>query len=333
MRKKTPVGEVAIISENLLKDKIYTIRGVKIMLDADLAEIYGYETRFFNRQVKNNRDRFDDDFVFQLTEKEFSGLMCKNCTSNISRPGRGGTRKLPYAFTEQGIYMLMTVLNGDLAIRQSKALIRLFKEMKDYIIAENQQLIGSDGVAMLGAQTAQNTRDIARLTSEVQGNTLKLEQVMGYFADPSTYRHFLFWDGQKFEADIAFAQIYNMAQKTIYVVDDFVGVKTLDLQRGVTPNLEITIFSDQKGGRVITERMVEDFRAARPDLKIAVRPNGGIFHDRYVFLDYKSSTEKFFHCGTSSKDAGSKVTTVMQIFDKDGYYPLIERVLNMTPRV
>lgn len=144
----------------------------------------------------------------------------------------------------------MTVLKGDLAIRQSKALIRLFKEMKDYIIAENQQLIGSDGVAMLGAQTAQNTRDIARLTSEVQGNTLKLEQVMGYFADPSTYRHFLFWDGQKFEADIAFAQIYNMAQKTIYVVDDFVGgVKTLDLQRGIAPNLEITIFSDQKGGR------------------------------------------------------------------------------------
>ncbi len=99
---------------------------------ADLAEIYGYETRFFNRQVKNNKECFDEDFIFQLTADEFSSLMCKNCTSKETRPGRGGACKLPYAFTEQGIYMLMTVLKGDLAIRQSMALIRLFKDMKDY---------------------------------------------------------------------------------------------------------------------------------------------------------------------------------------------------------
>ncbi|MBR2075613.1 MAG: ORF6N domain-containing protein [Fibrobacter sp.] len=81
------------------------------MLDADLAEIYGYGTRFFNRQVKNNIDRFAEDFRFQLNEDEMQNLMCKKCTSSW-----GGTRKLPYAFTEQGIYMLMTVLKGDLAV-------------------------------------------------------------------------------------------------------------------------------------------------------------------------------------------------------------------------
>ena len=131
-------SEFPLIDETLLKSRIYTIRGVKVMLDADLAEIYGYETRFFNRQVKNNIDRFAEDFRFQLSENEMQNLMCKKCTSSW-----GGTRKLPYAFTEQGIYMLMTVLKGDLAIRQSMALIRLFKQMKDCIV-ENQQLIGVD---------------------------------------------------------------------------------------------------------------------------------------------------------------------------------------------
>jgi len=105
----------SLIDENFLKSRIYTIRGVKVMLDADLAEIYGYETRFFNRQVKNNIERFAEDFRFQLTEKELQNLMCKKCTSSW-----GGVRKLPYAFTEQGIYMLMTVLKGDLATRQFK---------------------------------------------------------------------------------------------------------------------------------------------------------------------------------------------------------------------
>lgn len=117
--------DVALIDEGLLKSKIYTIRGVKVMLDADLAEIYGYETRFFNLQVKNNLEKFDEDFRFQLREGEFKRLMLKNSTS---KQGRGGTRKLPYAFTEQGVYMLMTVLKGDVATQQSKALIRLFKK-------------------------------------------------------------------------------------------------------------------------------------------------------------------------------------------------------------
>lgn len=120
---------MATVTEDFLKDKIHVIRGVQVILDCDLAEIYGYETRYFNRQVNNNLSRFDNDFRFQLSESEFSNLMCKNYTSRW-----GGTRKLPYAFTEQGIYMLMTVLKGDLAVQQSKALIRLFKQMKRYII-------------------------------------------------------------------------------------------------------------------------------------------------------------------------------------------------------
>ena len=122
--------EILIHDENDLRTKIHTIRGVQVMLDFDLAEIYGYETRSFNKQVTNNIERFDEDFRFQLTKEEFDDLilMCKIYTSSW-----GGTRKLPYAFTEQGIYMLMTVLRGELAVKQRKALVRIFKQMKEFI--------------------------------------------------------------------------------------------------------------------------------------------------------------------------------------------------------
>ena len=124
------------LNNETIESMIYVIRGEKVMLDFELAKIYGYETRTFNQQVKNNINKFDEDFRFQLSKNEWDEiLMSKKLISSW-----GGSRKLPYAFTEQGIYMLMTVLKGDLATRQSKALIRAFKQMKDYII-ENKDIL------------------------------------------------------------------------------------------------------------------------------------------------------------------------------------------------
>ncbi len=138
----------------LLKMNFCVIRGVKVMLDADLAEIYGYEMRAFNQQVKLNIDKFDDDFRFQLTDDEFKRLMSKNLTS---KTGRGGTRKLPFVFTEQGIYMLMTVLRGGLATLQSKAIIRLFKDMKerqDGTFVPGKRVLHTNFIAHLGIDFA-----------------------------------------------------------------------------------------------------------------------------------------------------------------------------------
>ena len=96
--------EIILINEETIQSKIYIVRGQKVMLDFELAEIYGYTTKRFNEQVKNNIERFDEDFRFQLLKEEFDNLRSKKSTSSW-----GGTRYLPYAFTEQGIYMLMTV--------------------------------------------------------------------------------------------------------------------------------------------------------------------------------------------------------------------------------
>ncbi len=149
--------EISIISAEQMENLIYTIRGQKVMLDVDLAKIYGYETKNFNRQVKNNIEKFPSDFMFQLTKEE--SLRCKNFTLNSNGDMRGQHIKyLPYAFTEQGIYMLMTVLKGELAIKQSKALIRLFKGMKDYI--STNVLISTDDFLRLSIQTNENTAAI-----------------------------------------------------------------------------------------------------------------------------------------------------------------------------
>ena len=316
------------------------------MLDADLAEIYGYSTKAFNQQVKNNIERFAEDFRFQLSKKEVEELRsknltaitgvndaeilrCKNCTANISTMSRSN----PYVFTEQGIYMLMTVLKGDLAVQQSMALIRLFKQMKDYIAAENAPDV-SAGMVALATQTSQNTRDIAEiatdvrtLSSKVERNESFLQKVMANFIDPSTFKHFLILNGQRLEADVAYTQIYGMAKKSVLIVDDYLDVKTLDLLRCVAKGVSVQIFSEQHGRTRLTESMLADFRAARPDVELDdVRATGNAFHDRYIYLDFGTDSEKLFHCGASSKDAGNKITTIMQLEDIAGYRALFERL-------
>ena len=302
--------EFSLIDEAFLKSRIHTIRGFKVMLDADLAEIYGYETKAFNRQVKNNIEKFDGDFRLQLTKEEYNEILrCKNCTLEQGKY----SKFLPFAFTEQGIYMLMTVLKGERAVAQSKALIRLFKQMKDYIVAENQQLLGNVGIPEIAMQTAQNAKvlaehsiDIKTLSGEVRNIheylgkvDLSLQKVMENFIDPTTYKHFLILDGQRLDADVAYTQIYGMAKKSITIIDDYVGVKTLDLLSGIARGVSVMIYSDENGYESLTEQIKKDFLKARPDVKFDNKKTKEKFHDRYIFLDYGLRGEKLFHCGAS----------------------------------
>ena len=222
--------EIVVINEDTIKNRIYYIRNQKVMLDFELAEIYGYSTKRFNEQVKRNNEKFDDDFMFQLTDEEVSELSrSQNATLNRGE-GRGSNIKYnPYAFTEQGIYMLMTVLRGELAVRQSKALIRMFKQMKDFII-ENQDFISSKELVQIAIQTNRNTNDIAEIKSQMATKE-DLKKVMDNFIDPETYKHFLLMNGDKIEADVAHTKIYKSAKKSIYVIDNYIGLKTLELLR------------------------------------------------------------------------------------------------------
>ena len=322
--------EIVVIDETTIKSKIYYIRNQKVMLDFELAEIYGYETRAFNQQVKRNNEKFDDDFMFQLTDEEVYELSRSQNVTLKRGTGRGSNIKYnPYAFTEQGIYMLMTVLRGELAVKQSKALIRMFKQMKDFII-ENQDFIGSKELVQIAIQTNQNTKDIAEIKSQMATKE-DLKKVMDNFIDPETYKHFLLMNGDKIEADVAYTKIYKSAKKSIYVIDNYIGLKTLELLRAARDKTQIVVFSDNvKNKDMLTKNILDDFRKDYPNIDLKLKIAGKKYHDRYIAIDYGTENEAFYLCGASSKDAGNKISSITKIEEssKDMYHDMFSKMLN-----
>ena len=320
-----------VIDKNTIKEKVFNIRHQKVMLDFELAEIYGYSTKRFNEQVKNNADKFDEDFMFQLSKDEWGILRSKNSTSN-SEQGSGGRRYLPYAFTEQGIYMLMTVLKGELATKQSKALIRMFKQMKDFLV-ENSEFIDAKAFIQVAAQTTQNTRDIATLNNKISTLASKedFKKVMDNFIDPNSYKHFLLMNGEKIEADLAYTTVYKSAKKSIYLIDNYIGLKTLELLRAAKDNVEITVFSENlKNKDMLTRSILNDFKQDYPNIQLKIKNAGTMYHDRYLAIDYGTNHEAFYFCGASSKDAGNKISTISKIEEslRDMYHDLFKGMLN-----
>jgi DNA-binding PadR family transcriptional regulator len=130
------MDNMELLTEEKVISKIYLIRDRKVMLDRDLAEMYGVETRVLNQSVKRNSKRFPEDFMFQLTEEESENLISQIVISN-----HGGLRKLPYAFTEQGVAMLSSVLHSDTAIEVNISIIRIFTKMREMLFASKDILI------------------------------------------------------------------------------------------------------------------------------------------------------------------------------------------------
>lgn len=327
--------ELVLIDEEMLRNKIYMVRGQKVMLDFELANIYGYSTTKFNQQVKNNIEKFDEDFMFQLTKEEFENLMSKNSTSSW-----GGRRKLPYAFTEQGIYMLMTVLRGELATKQSKALIRTFKKMKDCIMS-NQNLIGQREYLILSMQMSENMLNTWELRSDLtdvqqrMANVIdklgdyvthsELSEIMPSFEEDEDKRGYLLLNGKPFWGDIVYDEIYSRARNSIYIVDNYIGLRTLEKLINIPKGVTISIFSDNLGK--MCKNTYLNFCKEYPNISVKLYKSGGIFHDRYIILDYDTADEKIFLCGGSSKDAGGKVTAILEDKDRNKYQSLIKEML------
>jgi len=145
----------ALVVEQKILNRIYAFREQRVMLDEDLAEMYGVETRRLNEQVKRNIKRFPKDFMFVLTQKEFENLKSQNATSSW-----GGRRKLPNAFTEQGVAMLSSVLNSDVAIEVNIRIIRVFTRIREYALTHKEILL-----------------QLAKLEKEVKGNSKDIENI------------------------------------------------------------------------------------------------------------------------------------------------------------
>ena len=343
--------EIAIIDERTIRDKIYEVRGVKVMLDFELAEIYGYTTKAFNQQVKNNIAKFDEDFRFQLTKEEFEILRSKILTSSW-----GGTRYLPWCFTESGIYMLMTVLKGDLATQQSKALIRTFRAMKDYIV-ENQNLVSQRDLLRISMQTSENTETIRNVQNiimdqqklllehddkladvlEQLNDTVKSSEISPFlldFSKPEDQREYLLMNGQPAKADETYIDIYSKAKQTVYIVDDYINIKTLRLLQNVKSGVAVTVFSDNHYN-LLHASDYADFQIEFPGIPVTFQTSAGMMHDRFIVLDYGTSDERIFHCGSSSKDAGVHRTTAISEFAsadvRTGMHTVIDKLRGNPP--
>ena len=277
-------NEIIILDENDLKNKIYTIRGVQVMLDSDLAEIYGYETKRFNEQVKNNIERFDEDFRFQLTQDEVDVLRSKFSTTNISTM----SRSLPYAFTEQGIYMLMTVLKGELAVKQSKTLIRLFKQMKDFVLTNSQLFAEIDSIKKHLIESdlhyKENDKRIDELFTLM--DKYKIEEKQG-----------IFFQGQIFDAYAKFESFIQSAKKEIVLIDSYVDLTVLERLAKKQKGVNILLYTDSK--TKITNLDVQKFNAQYPTLTLNFTSK---MHDRFLIID----NSVLYHIGASLKDLAKK---------------------------
>lgn len=233
--------------------------------------------------------------------------------------------------------MLMTVLKGELATKQSKALIRTFKKMKDYII-QNQPLLSHRDILQLSLQTSQNSCDIftikeamAMLDEKVVSiaNSMsamvkqsEIGSVMMNFTGNEEASSWVILNGQFVESDMAYKQIYSHAQSSIQIIDNYIGLKTLVLLKDVSYAIKITIYSDNIGGRLHSTEYA-DFKKQYPQVDVGLKSSGGVFHDRYIVLDFGTPTEVIFHCGASSKDGGNRVMSIEKVNDINAYRSLI----------
>ena len=341
-------SEIAIIDERTIRDKIYVVRGVQVMLDFELAEIYGYTTSAFNRQVKNNAAKFEGEgFMFKLTREEAEELSrCNNYISIQTKGVKGGRAYLPHAFTEQGVYMLMTVLRGDLATRQSRALIMAFKAMKDQIV-QGQGFVTQRDYLRLSIQTMENTEALRNVQSmlsdqksllenqqrqlldeddkiagliERMNDTVRksdLSPVLLQFNSPDEPQEYLLLNGQPAKADVTYMNIYAQAKHTVYIVDNYINIKTLRQLQSVKAGVSAIVFSDNLRNNLHLSDH-QDFQVEFPSIPIVFQKTGGIMHDRFIVLDYNTPEERMFHCGASAKDAAVKLTTaIMEITSVD----------------
>ena len=330
-------GTKELITTDDIRSKVYIIRGQQVMLDKDLAELYGYEVKRLNEQVKRNISRFSEDFMFQLNKEEIPEKFSKSQIATLNeKSNRQGSniKKMPFAFTEQGIYMLATVLRGELAKQQSIFIMRTFREMRHYI-KQNQQFVTRSEMELLASKVTEISVQTAGLIDKqkqtdqnvdlIQKN---VEQLSENFISEKDVKNFVIYKGQKLEADIAYIGIYQQAKKSIYVVDDYMNAKSLQHLSQKADGVEVILFTENgKGGRgFLTNSLVTDFQNEYPPIRIKPNPD---CHDRLIVLDYCEETERVYHCGESSKDAGKKLCAINQITETAIIHPVIDRLLSL----
>ena len=325
-----------------IKGMIYRIRGQQVMLDLDLAKLYGYSVKRLNEQVKRNIDRFPEDFMFQLTLTEIPEyLKSQFATLNKNKNKRGlHIKKMPYVFTEQGVNQLSAVLKGPIAVRQSILIMRTFVKMRHFLM-ENRQLLGNEDVLKIMHLLMEDTARMKDKISDVKKDVNSIKQnvptkkemqntinkILDSFIPKESIKQFVFKDNQPFEANEAYITLYKQAKNSIYVIDDYINCHTLSLLSAKKDSVNVIIFSDNKGrgGGKLNALEFDNFNKEYPSLFI--KKNNNKCHDRFIIIDYNTNTEKIYHCGASSKDAGKKICCISLFSTSNSIHLIIDDLL------
>ena len=277
-----------------IENLIHIVRGQQVMLDSDLARLYGVETKYLKRAVKANIKRFPPDFMFELNHSEFDSLRCKNCTSN-EKSQRGGTRYMPFAFTEQGVAMLSGVLKSDIAIEVNIRIMRAFIAIRSFLFSnahmfqrletvEHHQLLMQDHLS-------EHDRKFDEILTRLEDKVV--EPIEGFF-----------FDGQIFDAYTLISDLVRKASDRIILIDNFVDdrvLKTLDKrQDGVTA----LIYTNPKKSQIDLD--IKKHNAQYPEIKLRHCSN---VHDRFLIVD-----DTVYFIGGSIKDLGKKIVAFSQMY-------------------
>ena len=312
------------IDKNKVKTQIYEIRGMRVMLDKDIAAYFGVDTGAMNRAMKRNIKRFPEEFCFQITRDEYHEIL--RCQTGILELEQGKYSKyLPYVYTEHGVSMLTSVLHTDRAIEAGIIIVKVFVEVAHYI-RQNTPLIPYEELKLLQHKQEQ----ISERVQNVEANMVskdELSDFMKLFDTGIDSEEILILDGEPFKADLAYQKIYEKAEKSVIVIDDYIGLKTLHHLAHTKNGVQITIISDNKGKTPLKLSEYNDFQSEYPDVKIKFIASSNRIHDRYIAVDFGRKTEKLYHCGASSKDAGRRITTITEIKGVADYKTTLESLL------
>ena len=272
------------ITTKEIESRILTIRNQQVMIDRDIAELYGVETRRLNEQVKRNSERFPEEFCFQLTKEETESISSKSqiATLNVSGNLRGSNiKKMPFAFTEQGVAMLSTVLKSDTAVSMSIQIMKAFVAMRKFML--------------INAQVFQRLDNIEKHQISTDSKINELFDKMDKYKIDDTQG--IFFQGQIFDAYAKFESFIAQAQKEIILIDNYVDLSILERFSKKKPNVKITIWTSPK--TPLTLQDIQQFNTQYPTLTVN---HTSKMHDRFLIIDNKI----LYHIGASLKDLGKK---------------------------
>ena len=278
-----------------IRNLIYTVRGQQVMLDSDLAALYGVETRALNQAAKRNESRFPPDFRFKIESNEMPILRSQIVTFAGKRSeNEVGRTYLPYVYTEQGVAMLSAVLRSETAVDVSVRIMRAFVEMRHFI-ANNAVMFD-------------RIRDVELRQLEYQKTTdERFERVFDYMNAHEAPNQKVFFECQLYDAFAFLVSLVQQAEREIVLVDNYVDVATLNILAKKADGVNVTVWTNPHTR--LTQRDVDTFNAQYPQLTVE---HTSAFHDRYLILDGR----KGYFIGASLKDAGKKSFAVSRIEDE-----------------